>query len=212
MSELRTVAFIDLAGFTTATATHGDEVAADLAGRLCELTSASLGAGDQLVKGLGDAVMLISRQPSDALALVGRICRLADYEVAFPLLRVGIHHGPVVERNADWFGATINIGARVAALAAADQVLATADVAEAARRAGLAVVPVGATTLRGTAEAVDLFEVRPCEGAPGRVIDPVCRMAVIASRAPARCELDGVEHVFCSVECAAVFGRQIDDH
>ena len=45
----RTVVFIDLAGFTVATAAHGDETAADLAERLGELTTTSLGDGDQLV-------------------------------------------------------------------------------------------------------------------------------------------------------------------
>ena len=97
----RTVVFIDLAGFTVATAAPGDETAADLAERLGELTTTSLGDGDQLVKGIGDAVMLVSNSSHEALALAGRIYYLADHEAAFPLLRIGLHHGPVVERGGD---------------------------------------------------------------------------------------------------------------
>ena len=78
--DTRTVGFIDLAGFTVATAAHGDETAADLAERLGELTTTSLGDGDQLVKGIGDAVMLVSNSSHEALALAGRICHLADHE------------------------------------------------------------------------------------------------------------------------------------
>lgn len=86
----RTAVLVDLARFTIATSTHGDETAADLAERVCELTTISLGDGDQLVQGIGDVVMLVSRSSNDALVPAGRICHLPDYEAAFPLLRIGI--------------------------------------------------------------------------------------------------------------------------
>jgi len=33
-------------------------------------------------------------------------------------VRVGMHTGPAVERGGDWFGATVNLAARVSAAAA----------------------------------------------------------------------------------------------
>lgn len=203
----RTVTFIDLAGFTVATATHGDETAADLAERLTQLTTISLGPADQLVKGLGDAVMLISDNPHDALGLAGRICHLADHEPAFPRLRIGVHHGPVVERHGDWFGTTVNVAARIAALAQPDQVLATTEIANAADAAGMAVTALGSTALRGTPDPVDLYAITACPAVPDRAVDPVCHMAVDRPSAAAARTRDGVEHLFCSPECAATFDR-----
>ena len=203
----RTVVFIDLAGFTVATAAHGDETAADLAERLGELTTTSLGDGDQLVKGIGDAVMLVSNSSHEALALAGRICHLADHEAAFPLLRIGLHHGPVVERGGDWFGATVNVAARIAALAQPDQVVATAAVADAAEHAGLAVAALGPTALRGIPEPVDLYAITSCPALPDRSVDPICQMAVGRSSAAATRTVNGVEHLFCSPECVRTFDR-----
>ena len=44
-------------------------------------------------------------------------------------------------------------------------------------------------------------------GAANLPVDCVCQMAVDPQRSPARRVHDGVEHCFCSEECAAVFDR-----
>lgn len=59
-----TVAFVDLAGFTAMTDTHGDEEAATLAERFAALARLSLGPGERLVKTIGDAVMLDAPNPA----------------------------------------------------------------------------------------------------------------------------------------------------
>ena len=93
----------------------------------------------------------------------------------------------------------------VAALAQPDQVLATAEVADAADAAGMAVTDLGPTTLRGTPQPVDLYAITACTAVPDRVLDPVCHMAVDRSRAAATRIHRGAEHLFCSLECAAAF-------
>lgn len=208
----RTVLFIDLASFTIATATHGDDTAADLADRLVELTTSSLGATDLLVKGLGDAVMLVSRNSHDALVLAGRICARADHEKAFPLLRMGLHHGPVVQRNDDWFGTTVNVAARLAALSQPGEVLTTTAVADAANDAGMNVEPLGPRSLRGIPEPLELYAVTPCPAEPSRVVDPTCHMAVERTLAAATRTVAGTEHHFCSLDCADTFDRTHGDH
>jgi class 3 adenylate cyclase len=55
-----TFCFIDLAGFTALTEAHGDEDAADLATSFAVLARSALAPGDQLVKTIGDAVLLTS--------------------------------------------------------------------------------------------------------------------------------------------------------
>lgn len=203
--QRRTFAFVDLAGFTAATEAHGDMTAVELASRLVEVTQTSLGPTVQLVKSIGDAVMLVSADPLDAVKAVGAICTALDQEPAFPVLRAGIHTGPALEREGDWFGGAVNLAARVAARAAGDQVLATTFVAEVASSAGFETRSLGVERLRNVREPVALFEVVACPRPPDRVIDPVCHMAVDRRSAPGRLRHDDHEHLFCSLECAGAF-------
>ena len=56
--------------------------------------------------------------------------RLAD-DAGFPPVRVGIHSGPAVTRDGDWYGRTVNVAARLCAVAPGGEVL----VSEATRAA-----------------------------------------------------------------------------
>jgi len=64
----RTFSFVDLAGFTALTEAHGDLDAVDLLDRFISLARDSLSAGDELVKSIGDAVMLATPGPGAAVA------------------------------------------------------------------------------------------------------------------------------------------------
>ena len=207
-----TVAFVDLAGYTALTDVHGDDRAADLAGRFAQLARDSLEPGERLVKTIGDAVMVSAPTPVAGVGLVARICAGTDAEPAFPVVRAGLHHGPVVDRNGDLFGATVNLASRVSAQAGGGQVLATATVAEPAARAGHETRPLGAFDLRNINEPVELFELAPCPSPHQRVIDPVCRMAVDRADAPARLSHRGHDHWFCSLDCAATFATDPDSY
>ena len=79
-----TFGFIDLAGFTALTEEHGDHDAADMAARFAELTRAALGAGDRLIKTIGDAVLVTSPSPGAALDLVDRLLTLAADDKTLP--------------------------------------------------------------------------------------------------------------------------------
>lgn len=205
-----TFSFVDLAGFTAATEVHGDSTAVELAERLVEVAASRLGGGDELVKSIGDAVMLVSDSPLGAVRLVGAICGELDAEPAFPVLRAGIHEGPGIERGGDWFGSAVNLAARVAAQAAGDQVLSTEAVAKAASEAGFDTRPLGEVRLRNVREPVPLFEVVACPALPDRVIDPVCHMAIDRRSAPGRLRHDDHEHLFCSLACAGAFAADPD--
>lgn len=92
------ITFIDLAGFTALTETHGDERAADLAERFHGFARDEVAEGDRFVKSIGDAVMLTSREPGAALELVARIIARCVSAEEFPVVRTGLHHGRVVRR------------------------------------------------------------------------------------------------------------------
>jgi class 3 adenylate cyclase len=207
MTDELTFTFIDLAGFTALTEAHGDEQAADLAVRFLRLAQSELGADDRVVKSIGDAVLVVSPDPESALGFCRRVLQRIDEEPNFPVPRTGMHHGPAVERDGDFFGTAVNLAARVAAQAYGGQVLGTSTVAEEARRQGIDVVDLGTFAVKNLADDVRLFEVHVGPSLRGSVIDPVCRMRVDVDDAAGRLRVDGVDHWFCSLECAAKFLR-----
>jgi adenylate cyclase len=200
-----TFCFIDLAGFTALTESHGDEEAAELATRFAEVTRLALGRTDRLVKTLGDAVLVTSRDASSAIGLVERVLTHAASEQRFPPLRAGLHHGPAVERDGDVFGAAVNLAARVANEAYAGEVLGTEPIALAARHEGIPVVDLGAVLLKNVRGTVPLYSLAIVVGATDETIDPVCRQPVDRHVAAGRLVHRGVEQWFCSLSCAAAF-------
>jgi adenylate cyclase len=205
MADERTFLFIDLAGFTALTEAHGDEEAADLAVRFCELVEGEVGPDDRVLKSIGDAVLVVLPDPAAALAFCRRVLERIHAEPNFPIPRTGIHHGPAVERDGDFFGSAVNLAARVAGQAFGGQALGTDAIAKEARRQGLDVVDLGAFTLKNIADEVRLFELHIGPSVRGTVIDRICRMRVNVDDAAGRLRLDGVDHWFCSLGCAARF-------
>jgi adenylate cyclase len=209
-SQQRTFAFVDLAGFTALTEVHGDEEAVQQIDRFVDLTRASLGSGDQLVKCMGDAVMLCFDAPDAALACVVRLLNGCQHLESFPMPRAGLHHGPAIERNDDWFGATVNLAARVASQAHGGQTLGTTPIARAARSQAIPVTELGCFTLRNVAQRVELYELGLVAPIEATSLDPVCRMQVRHSNAAGHLRHDARAWWFCSLVCARAFAEDPD--
>jgi Adenylate and Guanylate cyclase catalytic domain len=129
----QTFLFADLSGFTALTEAHGDEQAADLVGGFCVAVRQLLGAHQaQEVKTIGDALMLRSGDAAAAIQLGMCIMHDVGAQHGFPLVRVGMHTGPAVEREGDWFGATVNLAGRLSAAASGGDALLTATTRTAA--------------------------------------------------------------------------------
>jgi adenylate cyclase len=152
------IAFLDLTGYTKLTEERGDRAAAELAGRLVEMVHEfAHRRGGRAVKLLGDGVMFHFPEPGQAvrcgMELVDRIPR-----VGLPQARVGLHSGPVVFQDGDYFGGTVNIAARITDYArpgevlVSDQVVADTDRLEAVR-----FEPVGPVSLKGLSAPITLF-------------------------------------------------------
>jgi len=206
VSEIEaTFGFVDLAGFTALTEAHGDNEAIALLDRFEAITTGALGPTDRLVKTIGDAVMIVFLDPDAAVTAVSRLFRTALAEARLPIPRAGLHHGHAVDRNGDYFGATVNLAARVAGQAHGGQVLATGVVAAAARGHGVNVVELGAFELRNISQPLELFELEVCPAAAGNTVDPVCRMQVARAEAAGRLRQGDRDYWFCSLGCAAAF-------
>jgi adenylate cyclase len=124
-----TFLFADIAGFTALTEAHGDEQAVQLVEEFANAVQAELPRVDgEYVKTAGDALMLRVPDPADAVRLALWITRSAMSGHHAPSVRVGANHGSAIERSGDYFGATINVAARVSALAAGGEVLVTGQI------------------------------------------------------------------------------------
>ena len=132
------VCFLDITGYTRLTEERGDEAAAELATRLATLVrGSSLEHGGQPVKWLGDGVMFFFPNPGDGVLAALDMVEGAAAN-ALPPARVGIHAGPVVFQDGDYFGRTVNIAARIADYARPSEVLVSQEVVDAAPSTALA--------------------------------------------------------------------------
>jgi adenylate cyclase len=170
--------FADVAGFAAFTELQGDVDAAALAWRLRLGVEEQLGHDAHVIKTLGDAVMVRIAEPAEAAIAGLRIVSRALPGAGDPPVRVGIHYGPAVEWDGDYFGAAVNLAARVASLAGPGEILVTADVAVAARRHGLQIEELGERILRNVARPVRLHAVRNAsDTGTGRVgMIPACSL------------------------------------
>lgn len=148
-----TVAFADLAGFTALSDRLAIEELGRIAGRFEELVTAVAEPPVRLVKVLGDGAMFAADDP-DALvaAQLDLVAAAADEDL--PPVHAGVAHGPALQSAGDWLGRTVNLAARLCAVAPPWTVLATAEVREVS---ALAFEPAGSYELRGIAGPVATF-------------------------------------------------------
>jgi adenylate cyclase len=206
-----TFLFADIAGFTALTEVHGDEEAARVVAGFCDAVERELPAfGAEHVKTIGDALMLRIPDPAQAVLLGLRIAQDVMRGVRAPAVRVGLHHGPAVERDGDYFGAAVNLAARVSSAATGGEVLLTAQTAAAARHIeGVRYESRGSPALRNVLEPVELVAAlrQGQTGEHGLAIDPVCRITVDPEQAAGRLVIDDTAYYFCSLTCAGAFAR-----
>jgi adenylate cyclase len=207
-----TFVFADIAGFTALTEAHGDLEAAALAAEFASAVRAELppGAG-QYIKTIGDAVMLRIPDPGEAIRLGVRIVEGVMQDQG-PSVRVGVNYGPAIEREGDYFGAAVNLAARVSALAKGGEVLVSGQTAALARHLeGIYLEARGHHELRNVREPIEVFAALPVGAVRGTLaVDPVCRMAVDPDRAVGRLVHDGSTYFFCSLVCAGEFASRPD--
>lgn len=125
------VMFAELIGAAELSA-HAGEAAAHAAITPCldALQEAAASAGARVVKRIGGRLMLLASS-ADMAARSAVAMQVAAGQFAAKLgLGVGFHYGPVIQRDADVFGDTVNLAARLVEQAARGQILLAADTAE----------------------------------------------------------------------------------
>ncbi len=151
------ICFLDIAGFTRLTQERGDEAAADLATTLARLVQrGSVPFGGTPIKWLGDGVMFYFRDPGPGVrAALQMLDGLAA--AGLPPAHVGLHTGPVLFQQGDYFGQTVNLSARIADYARPGEVLVSQAVADASQEDGIAFVEIGEVELKGVSGSTHLL-------------------------------------------------------
>jgi adenylate cyclase len=149
--------FLDITGYTRLTEERGDEAAADLAARLAHLVrQSSQRHGGTPVKWLGDGVMFYFREPGDAVLAAVEMVKVVGSH-GLPPAHVGIHAGPVVFQEGDYFGRTVNIAARIADYARPGEVLVSQEVVDAADGRPVTFTEIGPVELKGVPRTLRLY-------------------------------------------------------
>jgi adenylate cyclase len=150
--------FLDITGYTRLTQERGDEAAAALAatlGRLVQRTSVQ--HGGRPVKWLGDGVMFYFPNPgSGVIAALEMVDGVAG--AGLPPAHVGLHAGPVIFQEGDYYGQTVNVASRIAEYARPGEVLVSRAVVDAsAAAATVKFREIGPVELKGVAGAMELY-------------------------------------------------------
>lgn len=153
------VAFVDLSGFTRLAEERGDELAARIALDFAGLAERHAADHDgRLVKVLGDGVLL--RFPGAQPGVEATLTLLTALEGAdLPPGHAGIDAGPIVVRDGDVFGRTVNLASRIADVAEPGVLLGSATMAAALPPERFSIEPAGAPRLAGIPEPIELVRI-----------------------------------------------------
>ena len=155
------VCFLDITGYTRLTQERGDDAAAELAATVARLVRrSSVQHRGKPIKWLGDGVMFYFPEPGPGVAAA---LEMVDGLAAagLPPAHVGLHAGPVLYQEGDYFGQTVNLSARIADYARPGEVLVSQAVADASVDQGIAFHEIGLVDLKGVSGPVHVLRAQP---------------------------------------------------
>ena len=161
---VRTFCFTDLVDSTPYFAGIGDEAADVVRRDHFRLVADSAAAhGGEVVKTIGDSVMLAFLSPTEAVSCAVRIQQggaRARARRGGPHIRIGLNAGEATQEGEDWFGPPVVVASRLCGRATGDQILVSEVVKSlAGTRGGHQYKPIGLVELKGITEPVAASEV-----------------------------------------------------
>lgn len=130
------VLFADVSGSTRLYETAGDSVAAAAIEQCINVFRSKTDAmSGRVIKTIGDEVMSVFGSAdacfNAAIAMQVGIAALPQVGGTTLGVRIGFHFGPVVEKDGDVFGDTVNLAARLTGLAQKDQIITSRETVDA---------------------------------------------------------------------------------
>lgn len=154
------VGFVDLAGWTALSRATGHAALARMVQRFEELVAAAAAAhGVRVVKFMGDGAMIVAESGTEAVAFALDLVEAVGEDGSLPPVRVGLAAGPVLPSGGDYHGPTVNLAARLVAVAGPSTVLADDETRR--RAAGATFDDPVTYELRGLADPMRASIARP---------------------------------------------------
>jgi len=130
------VLFADVSGSTKLYESAGDQLAfAAISGCVQLFKDEIAGQGGRVIKTIGDEVMAVFPDGNGAgraaLAMQRGVDAMPQVQGGKLGCRIGFHGGPLIHRDGDVFGDTVNLAARLASLASRGQIVTSFDVVDA---------------------------------------------------------------------------------
>jgi adenylate cyclase len=154
------ICFLDVTGYTRLTAERGDKAAAQLADELSRIVRRTSARHDgKPIKWLGDGVMFFFRRAGDGVEAALEMVATAQ-TAGLPPAHVGLHAGPVIFQDGDYFGQTVNLASRIADYARPGEVLVSQAIVDAAEGDAVTYSEIGPVELKGVSGALVLHAAR----------------------------------------------------
>jgi len=130
-----TVLFADVCESTKLYESEGDIVAVQAIARCIEkMHRATESSGGRVVKTIGDEIMAVFSTPdaagiaaSDMQSAIDALAPVKETRLG---IRIGFHHGPVIQQDNDIFGDTVNLAARLVEQAGRGQIITSRESAD----------------------------------------------------------------------------------
>jgi adenylate cyclase len=130
--ETMTVGFADLVGFTAISQQMDERELAGVVDRFESLAYDTIAAlGGRVVKMIGDEVMYVTDEPAAGALIAVTLAEVYADDEMMPDVRVGLATGPVLAREGDYFGPTVNLASRIVNIAYAGSAVAADEIHEA---------------------------------------------------------------------------------
>ena len=162
-----TIVFVDLVGSTAIYQSLGNAKGAELVSGVTEwIGSACKAAGGQVIRYLGDGVLMAFRQGAPAVACAIEILRLqGEHNASLPeslqaQLKVGMARGQIVEAPTGWIGEAINVATSLCDRCMPDQILATGLAIDQISLSSFARFRnLGSMFMPGKSQPIDVFQI-----------------------------------------------------
>lgn len=131
-----TVMFASLLGMDNVVQASGDDAAQEAVARCFErVGGAAISCGGRLTKTMRDKAMILVATPDGAadaaVAIHTAVSEFPAVGAAKLALGIGFHYGPVIQKETDVFGDTVNLASRLGEQAAKGQIITTLETANA---------------------------------------------------------------------------------
>ena len=167
-TETLAVVFTDIKGYTAATSKQSHQEQARMLRRIERLVAPVVRAfSGRVIKSIGDAYMIVFHSPTEAVRCASAIQdRLYQHNTNARAdqgihIRIAINVGEVRVHRGDVFGEPVNIASRIESITPADEVYFSQAVYLTMNRSDVPTEPVGDYELKGIAEPVTVYRVKP---------------------------------------------------